>query len=338
VSIRQSVLQGWPVGIPVADDTDVGIVQRLAVRVADQQGFAPADAARVSSTARELATRLVTHGRGGQILVRFTELGERRGVELISTDSAEPSLGSAPFHPATPAVDLFETYRVPGKGTVMLARLWGSPQTDPVDRRFAVGSMAEPYPGETVSGDAWAVEQHGPRIVILVADGLGHGEEAALASAAAVSEFRRQHRQPVEVIAAELHRALRPTRGAAIALAEVDGDAGTVRFCGIGNISARLLVAGHAHELVSMYGIAGYHRQRFQTFTQGWPDDGMLVLHSDGLSAKWDVAAYPELNMQHPQLVAATLMRDATRARDDALVVAVRGVAPATSLSGTGPD
>ena len=338
MSIRQSVLPGWPVGIPVADDTDVGRVQRLAARVAHQQGFAPADAARVSRTARELATRLVTHGRAGQILVRFTELGERRGVELISTDSAEPASESAPYHPAQVVADLYGTYSVPGKGTVTLARLWGGPQTGPVDRRFAVGSMAEPFPGETVSGDAWAVEQHGSRVVTLVAYGLGPGEQAAVASTAAVSAFTEHHREPVEVIATHLHRALRLTRGAAIALAEVDSDAGRLRFCGMGNIAARLLVAGRAHELISMYGIAGFQRQNYQTFTQAWPKDAMLVLHSDGLSAKWDVANDPQLNLQHPQLVAATLMRDATRARDDCLVVAIRGIDGAASASPTGPD
>jgi hypothetical protein len=301
-------------------------------------GFPHAGVKRVARAATEIATQVVSHPSAGRMLVRFAQWGERRAVELISTVSTEPAAQAAPFHPAVLPSDLFEAYAVSGKGTAMLARLWDSPPHGPADRRFAVGSMAEPYPGEIVSGDAWAVEQQGPRVVTLVADGLGHGEHAAAASAAAVSEFRRHHRRPVEVIAAELHRTLRPTRGAAIALAEVDGDAGTVRFCGIGNISARLLVAGQAHELISMYGIAGYHRQRFQTFTQGWPHDGMLVLHSDGLSAKWDVAAYPEMNMQHPQLVAATLMRDATRARDDALVVAVRGIAPATPVSATGPD
>jgi hypothetical protein len=260
------------------------------------------------------------------MLVRFAHWGERRGVELVGSDTAEPDAEAGPFRPASLQAELFEVYAVPGRGTVMLARLWGSPQTHPADRRFAVGSMAEPYPGEAVSGDAWAVEQHGPRVVTLVADGLGHGSQAAVASAAAVAAFRQHHSQPVEVIAAQLHRALRPTRGAAIALVEVDSDAGRLRFCGMGNIAARLLVAGRAHELISMYGIAGFQRQNYQTFTQAWPDDAMLVLHSDGLSAKWDVTSYPQLNLQHPQLVAATLMRDAMRARDDALVVAIRGI------------
>ena len=327
MSTDQSVLRGWPpVGIAVSDDTDVGRVGRLAAQAAAHQGFAPDDVKRVVRAAKELATHAVTHGRAGRVLVRLAQWDERRGVELISTDDVDVDADASPVRPAVIPSDLFEAYPVPGMGTVMLARFWGSPQTSPADRRYVVGSMAEPYPGETVSGDAWAVEQHGPRVVTLVADGIGHGEQAAVASTAAVSAFRQHHRQPVEVIAGELHRALRHTRGAAIALAEIDNDAGQVRFCGIGNISARLLLGTRVHELISLYGIAGYQRQRFQTFTQHWFDDAMLVLHSDGLSSTWDVNAYPQLHRQHPQLVAATVMRDAIRARDDALVVAVRGV------------
>jgi hypothetical protein len=246
-------------------------------------------------------------------------------VELLGTDKAGYDV-EAELQPAAAASDLFEIYTVPDKGTVMLARLWAGASSDHDDRRYLVGSLVEPIPGEAVPGDACAVEQHGARVVGLVADGLGHGEQAAVASSAAVVAFRQHSREPVENIAASLHGALRRTRGAAIAIAEVDRNAGRLRFCGIGNIAARVLSAGGTHELVSMYGIAGYQARRIQPFVSTWSDGDMLVMHSDGLSSKWDVAAYPDLRRQHPQLAAATVMRDATRASDDALVFALRSV------------
>lgn len=193
------------------------------------------------------------------------------------------------------------------------------------DRRYLVGWMAEPIEGEVVSGDAWAVEQYGDRVVALVADGLGHGEEAAVAAAAAVSAFRSHHREPVEAIATHVHGALRFTRGAAIALAEIDPGTRQVRFCGIGNITARVLSGSGVRELVSLYGIAGYQSPRIQVFTRTWPEDGMLIMHSDGLSSRWDATTYPDLHRRHPQTAAATVMRDAALDRDDALVIALRG-------------
>ena len=52
-----------------------------------------------------------------------------------------------------------------------------------------------------------------------------------------------------------------------------------------------------------------------------WP---LVILHSDGVSARWDLAAYPGLVSQHPSLVAGVLLRDFKRGRDDASVVALR--------------
>jgi hypothetical protein len=45
---------------------------------------------------------------------------------------------------------------------------------------------------------------------------------------------------------------------------------------------------------------------------------------SDGLSAKWDISSYPELLPRSPQLLAGILLRDFSRASDDATVLVFR--------------
>ena len=45
-------------------------------------------------------------------------------------------------------------------------------------------------------------------------------------------------------------------------------------------------------------------------------------MHSDGLTARWDLRAYPALARRHPGLVAGVLYRDFNRGRDDATVLA----------------
>jgi anti-sigma regulatory factor (Ser/Thr protein kinase) len=168
------------------------------------------------------------------------------------------------------------------------------------------------------------VAQSGTRVVALVADGLGHGVEAAAASAAAVTAFRQRCQAPVEDIVAHIHGALLGTRGAALAVAEIDPGMGRVRFCGIGNIAARLLVADADKSLISQFGIAGYHSPKIRAYDQGWHEGALLVMHSDGLASSWDLRGYLGLLGHHPQLAAATVMRDAARANDDALVLALR--------------
>ena len=49
-----------------------------------------------------------------------------------------------------------------------------------------------------------------------------------------------------------------------------------------------------------------------------------MILHSDGITGRWDLPAYPGLVAQHPSLLAGVLLRDHRRARDDASVVAMR--------------
>jgi hypothetical protein len=59
-------------------------------------------------------------------------------------------------------------------------------------------------------------------------------------------------------------------------------------------------------------------------FEYPWPDqNAMVVMHSDGLGTRWDLAAYPGLSQRHPAVVAAVLYRDFTRGRDDVTVVVI---------------
>lgn len=334
------------VGLAVESDSDVLALARRAVAAASGQGFDEPHRVRVSRLATEMATSLVRRTRSARMFVQLVESGDHRGVELVTTDAPEDSdahgrnpVGRPTFEELDAMArlsDVFDAYSGADGGTVMMARLWGGQRTTGHVCQFLVGSMLEAFPGEDWAGDAWAAEQSGGRIVALAADGLGHGEGAAAASAAAVETFRRHSDAAAEHIVGQIHQALRPTRGAAIGVVEIDRAAGRARFCGIGNITARLVVAGKHHELISHYGIAGYQARRIRAVEADWPDGALLVMHSDGLSARWDLDAYPRLDRCHPQLAAATLMRDAPRAHDDALVLALRGSDEARRTAGGG--
>jgi hypothetical protein len=95
-----------------------------------------------------------------------------------------------------------------------------------------------------------------------------------------------------------------------------------ITFSRIGNISAALLVEGNVRRMVSHNGTAGHIAPRIREFTYPYRGDVTILFHSDGLSAKWDMAAYPGLATSHPSLIAGILFRDQLRGRDDACVVA----------------
>ena len=103
-----------------------------------------------------------------------------------------------------------------------------------------MGSAGRRCSGEDVSGDAWAIAAGGRYFVLIVADGLGHGIQAAEASAEAISAFRTSNGNHSDALVQKVHRALRGTRGAAVAVASLDRAKRCVRYAGIGNIAGSL--------------------------------------------------------------------------------------------------
>ncbi|MFF3214468.1 ATP-binding protein [Streptomyces sp. NPDC002886] len=164
----------------------------------------------------------------------------------------------------------------------------------------------------------------GQGVLVMSCDGLGHGPMAAIASQAAVQAFRSGSARTPEQAMEEVHRALRGTRGAAVAIARLEPD-GRLLFCGIGNISACVLTTGSRANLLSHPGIVGHQMRQLRTYEHRLPPHGTLVMHSDGLSERWATSDLATLLHHPPAVIAAGLLRHAGTRRDDASVVAVKG-------------
>ena len=186
------------------------------------------------------------------------------------------------------------------------------------------GALSAPKSGETVSGDDWTILSWHGRHALFVVDGLGHGPDAAVAARAAMDAAAKGMRLAAVDLIASVHDALRPTRGAAAAVAVLEPAKELCTYCGIGNIAASIRSGGTSRSMVSHNGILGHQVRRFGDFTYPYPRGALCIAHSDGLSARWDLAAYPGLEQRHPSLVAAVLFRDHGRERDDATVAVVR--------------
>jgi hypothetical protein len=139
-----------------------------------------------------------------------------------------------------------------------------------------------------------------------------------------VQTFLQHAEAPCEAILERMHAALAPTRGAAVAVARIDTAARMVRFVGVGNIGAIVTEGGRTRHMVSHNGTTGHLAPRIREFTYEFASDPVILLHSDGLTSRWDLAAYPGLAAQHPSLLAGVLLRDHRRGRDDASAVAMR--------------
>jgi len=326
----------------VADASQVSEAKRRITDLAKEAGLDETETGKVTLIATEMATNLAKHGGGGWLIGR--RLAEARadgapvaGIEILAVDR-----GRGMADPAQCLRDGFSTAGTPGnglgairrlgstfdlftrvnQGTVVLSRVWqalrGAP---PPEAR--IGVVALPLQGEEVSGDGWNVAGTWPSVRITMIDGLGHGPLAAVATAAALAALEGAAGTPGQRLQ-RVHEAIRHTRGAAGALCEVDGAAGTLRYTGVGNISGVLISAGRPRSLVSHNGTLGLSAPRFQEFSLPWTPQSLLVLHSDGLTTRWDLAAYPGLVLRDPAVIAAVLWRDFQRGRDDATVLVAK--------------
>lgn len=322
----------------IGELSEIASARRAGNELARQLGFDEVRTGQLALVITEAATNIVKHAREGEILLRSIEEGGRTGVEVIAIDRgpgmANVALRMEDGHSTvgTYGVGLgairrlaqeFDVYSAEGQGTVLLMIVWAKTVSVPASR-WQVGAVCLPLAGEDLCGDAWDIGVGAHSITVCVADGLGHGPEAAHASDKAVA-LAPLH---PELAATELlqlaHDALRGTRGAALAVAVINHEKQQLNYCGVGNITACLYDGPARRHLMSHNGIVGSNLRKVQEFSHPWSNGAMVILHSDGIGTRWDLGAYPGLEFRHPGIVAAVLYRDFARQRDDALVLVVR--------------
>jgi anti-sigma regulatory factor (Ser/Thr protein kinase) len=311
-------------------------VRRSAERLAVELGMPERRVSDLAIVVAEAAGNLVKHAGWGMLLVRAVRTIEQAGVEVVAVDSGPGmadvphSIGDGHSTAGTLGIGLgaivrqsgwTDLHSVPGKGTVLAAQVWPSAVPDPV---WASG-LTRPLTGEEISGDAFARRETQGRRQVLMCDGLGHGGPAAVAAHEAVRAFTDAPATSPAGVVEVLHRKLNHTRGAALAVAELDTDAGLLRYSGLGNIAGTLFGPdGTRRGLVSLPGIAGHQRRQIREFEYPLAPGAVLLMHSDGIVDRWSPADYPGLLSHSPVVIAATVLRDAGTRRDDAGVLVAR--------------
>ena len=320
--------------IPVTEPSQPSAARMVARDLAGAVGLDESDSYRAGLIATELATNLVKYATGGEILVRPIEAGVEvlsidRGPGLPDLDAALRDGHSAGGSQGTGlgAVrrlsDVFDIHSTP-RGTIVLGRVRAG-RAPSADGRFNFGVVSVAVSREEPCGDSWAIRARGSRADALVIDGLGHGLLAAEAARAGVDAWQPERHTGIADALSGIHHAMRHTRGAAGAIAEIDGDARLVRFVGVGNISASILMdSGRVRQAVSHNGTLGHEARHFREFAYPWEQDGLLVVHSDGMTTHWSLDAYPGVARRHPAIVAGVLYRDFSRGRDDVTVLVCR--------------
>lgn len=320
----------------------VAAVRRHAMQLASWSGFSEIEMGRSGIVATELATNIVKHAGSGEVLLRSLDSNDDNGrqVEIIALDRG-PGIGNLDacmrdgMSSAGTAggglgamrrlTDEFEVYTQPGRGSVFYMTVISGAKPAPAAVQWGAVSLAKS--GEEACGDAWYGDERGDErdvAMLGIADGLGHGPDAETAARVALGVMADNSVVLPGRLLEMAQQQARPTRGAAVAFAALQSARDTVQYSAIGNITGNICGDDTRRHLISHNGIVGHTPTKVREMVVEWPPYSVVILHSDGISAQWDLSAYPGLVNAHPALIAAVLYRDFCRKTDDATVVAVR--------------
>ncbi|NLI98955.1 SpoIIE family protein phosphatase [bacterium] len=315
-----------------------GVVKRFAEKL----GFYSSSLHEIELCVAELATNLIVHKvKNGRLSFNAISENGLRGIEITAQDegpgiknlpdalrggvSSSGSLGQG-LASVQRFADEFEIHSNQ-EGTHVKIRKYLPPEKESEDtsrRDLTVSVSVRTHPESTVCGDGHIIRHDGPKTLLAVIDGLGHGKSAREAAAAAEAYIHANYRKTLEQMPEELHSILRHTRGAVASIARIDEDKEKIDYIGVGNISARLWLPQSSEmvRLVSMSGTLGVSLRTPRLFSYPWKKKSVLIMHSDGIREHWEVTK-KELS-ESPTEIAQELIKNYWRKNDDATVLVAK--------------
>ena len=194
------------------------------------------------------------------------------------------------------------------------------------DRGVEWGLASLPHPEQSVLGDGYVVKALPDGLMMAVVDGLGHGSEAAKATALCVAMLSASAELPVFEMLRLSHERLRGTRGATASVARFDYACNGLIWSGVGDVMGLLfrgdVAAGSGTEtLLSRPGVLGSGAPTPTASQINVRRGDLLVLATDGIARDFERSVD---RGAEPRVVAERILADHSKRTDDALVLVAR--------------
>lgn len=308
-------------------------------RIAQQAGFSAKRFSELEIIVAELTSNIVKHTAvGGTLLVKLLA-GDIKGLEIVCIDngpgmdfmnammedgvSTSSTLGHG-LGAIKRLSDEFDAYSLKGWGTVMVCRIFSN---KPTGKRKLVkmGAIMVAKDGEETCGDNFLCLRRENVEHIAICDGLGHGEMAGAAAVSCLQAYPDTMGYPPAEQIKMIHREAKRTRGAVMYIVHLDLNQRKMTYCGVGNITVKLLSIGRKSKSCQSYnGIVGHSIPgTLHDSTLEWEKTDLLIMHSDGLNNRWDISKYPGILKHDRVLLAAALYKDNCRGNDDTTVTVI---------------
>lgn len=289
----------------------------------------------------EMISNLIKHAKRGELLYRLCVEDDEPVFDVLCIDngtgikdlshsmkdgiSSKSTLGHG-IGSIMRMSNFSQIYTQPDWGTIVYSRFYGLLEANKINKgNTLMRCINVAKPGEKVSGDGGTLRRVGEKTLVLLGDGLGHGEFAKEAIDAAIETFDKSNSSEPSEIIREIHAAVKKTRGLVGTVAILDHQTKEWQISGIGNIAARLQNGLEYKNYSSYNGIIGLNipgriennRYEMEKFQQ-------LILCSDGIKTRWDLIHYPTILKYDPMLLAAAIYKDHARRTDDMTILIVK--------------
>lgn len=186
---------------------------------------------------------------------------------------------------------------------------------------FEYAWRVRPMSGEQFAGDACWIVEHGSRLQATLVDVLGHGPQAAELAEKVHGWLKRRPLVEPGALLRDMHRQFKGSRGMVAASALLDEDG--LICSAVGNIVVR--IAGqHARQHVNQDGVIGYIMAEPKDARYPFAARDVLIMHSDGLSSRFEPELFPGMDERSCGDIAEALMQRYARSTDDASCVVVK--------------
>ncbi|HEY0653848.1 MAG TPA: ATP-binding protein [Chryseosolibacter sp.] len=288
----------------------------------------------------EICSNLVKYAASGEILYRIqNEEGNKSNFEIIALDKGPGiqdiarvmrdgvSTGSSLGH-GLGAIErlsnVFNIYSIPDWGTIVYSKVTtregGFVRKENFD--LDIRGLVVAKPREVQCGDQYRVKRTKNDVRVFLGDGLGHGKYAEEAvTRAGDFFFETDDANPVDILR-QMHEKVRRTRGLVATVGVLDRKRNEWKICGVGNIVTRLYQGITYKNYMAYNGTIGLNiPTSINHSTLPAERNQYLVMCSDGIRSRWDLAKFPSLLKYDNMVMAAAVYKDYTRGTDDSSIL-----------------
>ena len=318
----------------IEDRSYVSYVKREIHNIVVAEGFSSQKIGEIDIIVAELTSNLVKFAEVGELLYRvsFDENGRffeiycidsGRGIRNLTRMLQDGVSSSDTLGQGLGAISRLSfasnIYTIPNWGTVVYSKVYkDAVPLNNNKKPFDLGAVQVCCPGEKVCGDGYAYKKVGNGYQFFMGDGLGHGVNANEAATEAIQAFKEcKEKSPAEIIR-YIHQNVKKTRGLVGTIAYLDYDTEKWLLCGVGNISTSLYTGLACKNYTPYNGIIGHNIPRtLNDSVLSLEKYQTLIMHSDGLRTRWNLADLPGILKYDPNLISAALYKDNARYNDD---------------------